>query len=355
MKKFYYSHYHTIFILYIIFGMKVQSFDTKNVEHARVSFSSFSKKDVDAAKLQKDKNKLEKNLKKVKHELEDLKNSTKIITVENDMLKFELRNKTEALKIMNLQMIKLKEDATNYGSSDNIIREIKTVLKGMSQFNGLLHQVEMNNLEEKHLKIEFSDKMKEISDSQKHFNDIYLDINQNYKEKLKSISSQIHEIEVKNKEIKDKLMTLEVERDKTSKSRKLKSEGIKKSPQIIEPKCINRNSCRTCLEDSECVWCSKLKKCVLGDMSGAYDGKCNGRNEFNYSKCDNENFCGKFETCTECLVNVNCGWCAVTNLCVEGTERSPLGDNYSCPISNYFHKMKQGRCSSHSNFKSSIK
>ena len=163
---------------------------------------------------------------------------------------------------------------------------------------------------------------------------------------MKSLNEKIENIETIDKEMKEKLFTFEKEREKTSSSRQLMNGGFYKEKSLIEPKCLNRNSCNICLQDNECVWCSKLNKCVLGDISGAYDGKCNAKDEFQYSKCKSQKICEVLESCTECIENKSCGWCAESKMCVEGNKRNPIG----IMCTDYFHKMKQGRCSSHSNF-----
>jgi hypothetical protein len=139
------------------------------------------------------------------------------------------------------------------------------------------------------------------------------------------------------------LTFFENERKKTNLSSQFIQGKIKLDSQnvrIIEPKCVNRDSCRVCLEDPSCVWCNLDRKCNLGDESGPIDGSC--VKSFNYSYC--EKSCLQLSSCSSCIQNSLCGWCGSLSKCIEGNSQRPIG--IMCE-SGYFHKQAQGRCSNH--------
>lgn len=302
----------------------------------------------DIKKVLKEKKHLERSLKKLKKMITQLELNQEELSKKNDVMKAELHHKNKMIASMKKNLAKLKEESNNGGSNGNVIKEVKGILSGMSEFNGLLHQVEMSNIQEKEMKSEFIDKLNQISTSQKNIDDVYTDLKENYKEKFSTILNKISQIQNQEEQIRQKLFFIEKEKEKTSLSRKFKKEAdFTQHGTMIEPSCVNRDSCRTCLEDSQCVWCAKSRQCVQGDIYGPYDGRCNKQGEFNYSNCE-PNFCEKFSNCAQCLENVSCGWCSKTNSCMDGNERQSIG--LLCPSKEYFHKMKQGRCGPHSSY-----
>ena len=147
----------------------------------------------------------------------------------------------------------------------------------------------------------------------------------------------------KDKIFQNKVLILENDRRKSIISLKnLKNNNFfnEGNNYKVQPKCLNRNSCRVCLEDPNCIWCNLDKKCTLGDQNGPYDGSC--VKSFNYSFC--EKSCFNYTSCNTCLSNELCGWCGQLNKCVEGNIRNSIG--MICD-SGYIHKVNQGRCSNH--------
>jgi hypothetical protein len=346
-------HSHFLIIL-ILINFSYQSNLNSNFKFSTDSLRDNPKEEPksedsnDIKKVLKEKKHLEKSLKKLKKMIKQLEINQEELFKKNDNLKTELNHKNKLISDMKKNLAKLKEENSNGGSNGNVIKEVKSILSGMSEFKGLLHQVEMSNIQEKEMKREFIDKLDQISTSQKKIDEVYNDLNLNYKEKFNSLLNNVNKIQNQDEKIKQKLFFIEKEKEKTSMTRKLKKEGkFNQHGTLIEPSCVNRNSCRTCLEDSQCVWCAKTRQCVQGDIYGPYDGRCNKQGEFSYSKCE-PNFCEQFSNCTQCIENVSCGWCSKTNSCMDGNERQPIG--LLCPSKEYFHKMKQGRCGAHSSY-----
>jgi len=147
----------------------------------------------------------------------------------------------------------------------------------------------------------------------------------------------------KYQEIEDKLELEENESKKSSistSSLKQKKFFNTAYDKTLEPKCVNRDSCRLCLQDPNCVWCDLANQCKFGDKNGPYDGSC--LNKFSYSYCSKS--CFSYSTCSSCINNENCGWCGELNKCVEGGFRGSIG--FLCE-NGYIHREAQGRCSLH--------
>ena len=104
------------------------------------------------------------------------------------------------------------------------------------------------------------------------------------------IKEKINSIKKLNENITNKLFLVENEKIKTGISRANKSKPYKNNLISIEPNCINKNSCRTCLEDPKCIWCRKSQRCLIGDSSGSFDGSCSAEADFSYLQCKNDCF-----------------------------------------------------------------
>ena len=164
-----------------------------------------------------------------------------------------------------------------------------------------------------------------------------------YDRKLKNLHDQASFLIMQDKTLKNKVLFLENEYKKSKISGKnLKNNNFfhGKNSAVIEPKCINSNSCRVCLEDPNCVWCNVDKKCTLGDQNGPFDGSC--IKTFSYSFC--EKSCFNYDSCNTCISDSLCGWCGQLDKCIEGNIRKAIG--LLCET-GYFHKGNQGRCSNH--------
>merc|ERR1711871_1274482 len=45
--------------------------------------------------------------------------------------------------------------------------------------------------------------------------------------------------------------------------------------------------------------------------------------------------CEVYESCSSCIADINCGWCAVENTCVQGNGRRPINHTASCNAYEY--------------------
>ena len=110
-----------------------------------------------------------------------------------------------------------------------------------------------------------------------------------------------------------------------------------KNATLIEPECENRNSCRTCLENTNCFWCEQTKVCLLGDSKGDFYGKCTKPGTFMFDQCEKEteSLCENYSSCSECLINPLCGWCEETHMCTDGNSNSAIG--FDCKKNYYYH------------------
>lgn len=151
---------------------------------------------------------------------------------------------------------------------------------------------------------------------------------------------QANYLEREDKNLENRISIFENEKKKKVFTSKTATESTNAQRFYIEPKCVNRDSCRVCLEDPNCVWCTNDKRCTIGDLNGPFDGSC--VKAFKYSFCDKD--CLKYSSCSECVNNHQCGWCGKLSKCIEGNSKKPIG--FLCEI-GYLHKESKGRCSDH--------
>lgn len=308
--------------------------------------SSSSESETDINQVIKAKSKLEKTVKKLQQQLDELNFNSEALKRENNDMKMQLAQKKNNTNSNSNNNNNNKEE-NNADKSRGDPNSIKEALSHMREFQTLFQQMDLQNMEEKQLKEEFNEKMKDLTQSQMRVDQIYRDLKSTYKNRLDVLKNKVERMEKDEVSLRQKIQIIQKENDKVSMMRKEMTNGsafIKKA-SLIEPECVNRGSCRTCLQNPKCIWCGKNNKCMLGDISGAYDGSCNSGEDFQFSSCEKKSFCNNFKTCTECLGNLSCGWCGELNMCLEGTYKSPIG--VSCENS-YFHQLAQGRCSAHS-------
>jgi len=162
-----------------------------------------------------------------------------------------------------------------------------------------------------------------------------LEINSGVKIKVDELTKKLENIEKTNFNLNQRVFLLEKEKEKSQMLR-----SMTKNAEIftIQPDCMDRNSCRICLEDPKCVWCNIAKVCRPGDISGPYDGSC--LNSFEYSTCS-QSLCFTYSSCSECIRNSSCGWCSEENKCLDGSEHGSLG--VPCN-SKFIHIKGSNRC-----------
>ncbi|XP_074874861.1 multiple epidermal growth factor-like domains protein 8 [Buteo buteo] len=108
-------------------------------------------------------------------------------------------------------------------------------------------------------------------------------------------------------------------------SRRGRQAGAVRAPQHCPSLCSQRRSCSECLSNSsQCAWCQSTRSCFFfaaylakypyGDCRGWYDSVHSA------PQCLD---CSRFNTCRECLQNLECGWCGdadnpTLGRCLEG-------------------------------------
>jgi hypothetical protein len=241
----------------------------------------------------------------------------------------------------NLNNRDIKSKDLNSNKSSN---ELKEILSQTPQSN-IAPQIQFEADYLKEMGVNVNKKIEEITNLQTDIVSISLikdiitnELKTNYIKKLDSLDNRVKALNSNYTTIEQRLNFIEREKEKLKILRS--SSKVNKNNTIIEPKCVNRGSCSTCLQDPSCVWCNTSNKCVLGDMYGSLDGSCS---DFKYATC---NISCNYKTCSECLSDINCGWCESSKRCIEGSSTAPISSTCS---DNYIHKLK-GRCGTHSNF-----
>ena len=90
-------------------------------------------------------------------------------------------------------------------------------------------------------------------------------------------------------------------------------EKLKNKIKILKSKlpnpdsvCTMYNSCASCTTNPACGWCSISQQCVDGDEKGPADGSCTF---YEYNICGGPRECDSYKDCNECIRDISCGWC----------------------------------------------
>lgn len=189
-------------------------------------------------------------------------------------------------------------------------------------------------------------KSEQITKSIKKLQKTLSTINNQYGPIFNSISNNLTKINSKNEKYLPSLMK---SRKYLSRETKNKTQTVAdffnhinkyelyKNETLIEPECENRNSCRTCLENTNCIWCEQMKVCLLGNSKSDFYGKCTMPGTFMFEQCEKEteSLCENYSSCSECLINPLCGWCEETHMCTDGNSNSAIG--FDCKKNFYYH------------------
>jgi hypothetical protein len=273
----------------------------------------------------------------------NLNESTKLKKIIEDQTQ-QINNLKDTVQFLKSQVNILNSSISTSSSSSNSPQissnpDTLTYMKQLIDNQNFYKQIEMQIVREKELRESVDIKLKQVDETERKIEKIYNELNYGLKNNINQLTQESQSNKKLLFEINQRLFILETEKAKEQVSRNLLKNGLSQSTSInqVEPGCLSRGTCRVCLEDPQCVWCSIEKKCKLGDMSGPYDGSC--LNSFEYSTCSNSS-CFKLSTCSECIANENCGWCGIMKKCVDGTPVAPL----SLCSSNYIHSGNSKRC-----------
>jgi hypothetical protein len=242
------------------------------------------------------------------------------------------------------------------------MKMLKEVLQKNLEYHSFYQQIQLQVERERSLREEVKEKLADLNKVENKLESIFRDMEVNYAHRIEIFMNRLDKVETTNKNLREKILEIEDKSQKEQIARQMKNLGMADDPikksrdndavnqvnpfnlqiktSFFEPKCINRGSCRLCLEDPECVFCESSNSCKEGDSSGAFDGSCD---KFKFTSCDSEE-CLRIENCEECISNAKCGWCGDSNKCSEGGKFSMIGGICS---GNYIHLFKQGRCRSH--------
>jgi hypothetical protein len=92
----------------------------------------------------------------------------------------------------------------------------------------------------------------------------------------------------------------------------------------LENICSSNSRCATCVAQGNCVWCSG--RCVAGQSNGTNAG-CPFINQVASPVCQCEaRTCSQeclYDSCSKCIKDAYCGWCAGTQKCMLGSYYAP--------------------------------
>ena len=117
----------------------------------------------------------------------------------------------------------------------------------------------------------------------------------------------------------------------------------------IYSSCFLHSGCQQCLNDSGCLWCPSLSRCVpsvrLTYPTTFNFGQCLG---WIKSKeiCDRTQ-CEDQTSCSSCQLLPHCGWCndpsdSGLGVCTPGGFVGPLGNNSSCLVEGQKGEQVEG-------------
>ena len=112
----------------------------------------------------------------------------------------------------------------------------------------------------------------------------------------------------------------------------LKIKEIKSQLPNTDSVCSLLNSCSSCTSNPACGWCSVSQQCVEGDSTGAKDGSCTF---YDYGVCSGPRECDVYESCDNCIKDVSCGWCS--NPGNPSCMRKDDADKGSCLEDRFVH------------------
>jgi hypothetical protein len=97
--------------------------------------------------------------------------------------------------------------------------------------------------------------------------------------------------------------------------------------------CNMLTTCSSCVADPHCGWCASSNQCIEGDEHSSIFGKCSF---YNFNKCSENSDCN-YNDCNDCLGDAGCGWCNNVNpVCIKKDE----AESGLCRINLFYHVWK---------------
>jgi glycosyltransferase involved in cell wall biosynthesis len=106
-------------------------------------------------------------------------------------MKKDLKSKNDEITSMKKQIVKIQEESSQ-GSDKASVKNIKDILTQMGEFHSLYNQMQLQTLEDKTIKEDITDKLKDIAYSQKRVDDIFRDLKVTYKDRLNTLISKVN-------------------------------------------------------------------------------------------------------------------------------------------------------------------
>jgi hypothetical protein len=103
-----------------------------------------------------------------------------------------------------------------------------------------------------------------------------------------------------------------------------------------DSECSMYSSCYACSTNSKCGWCSMTQQCVEGNEKGAMDGSCTF---FEYKSCSGPRDCDSYKNCKDCTRDVSCGWCNKTGSPICMSKEN--ADKGKCQQDKFIHLWKE--------------
>ena len=101
--------------------------------------------------------------------------------------------------------------------------------------------------------------------------------------------------------------------------------------------CTSHGDCKSCVTASidSCGWCEDTNSCENGTFWGPAEGNCSGNWDWVLDDCKAQppvSPCSVHSDCNSCTTAApaNCGWCADTNQCMEGSFLGPSNSSFNC-------------------------
>lgn len=181
-----------------------------------------------------------------------------------------------------------------------MVEDVKGLLKDVNGLSEKLNEQEKQNMH--------------IVDNLKDIRELYQQLD--FQMKANSVQTE-NQLRLLNEKVADQLnvqldnrvydlekeiQTLQVELIKIND--KIKS--IKQITGSSDSICNMFTSCSSCSSRKECGWCSMTDKCVDGDAKGPLDGSCTF---YDYDVCSGPKECETYSRCDDCIKDISCGWC----------------------------------------------